>query len=302
MDKVAVLFLIFNREDHAVESFKMIQEYKPSRLYIAADGPRPEKAGEDLLCQATRDIILSAVNWNCEIKTLFRGSNLGLTSAVSEAITWFFETEEFGIIIEDDVVISQDFFHMCEELLPYYKTETRIMQISAQNHSGKYFESNKYTFNKRPEIWGWATWRRAWNRMDLSMSKWPSFHWWNLIKYYGLFQSLMMLYYWNSVIRDPEKAGSWDTRWHFSIVISDGICILPMVNLARNIGTNGGTHYEKEDKDPYINLRIGSLRWPLEYCSEIKLDTAQMKCDNQDFKRVRRIGLMKKFYKIISFK
>ena len=45
-----VLFLIFNRQDTTTQVFSAIRRAKPSRLYIAADGPRPEFIDEAKHC------------------------------------------------------------------------------------------------------------------------------------------------------------------------------------------------------------------------------------------------------------
>ena len=109
------------------------------------------------------------VTWPCEVRTLFRTENYGCAKAVSNAIDWFFENEEYGCIIEDDVVVSQDFFTLCEDLLPRYKDENRIMQISARNTSFRTDINNKYVYAQCFHCWGWATWKRAWEKMDMKM-------------------------------------------------------------------------------------------------------------------------------------
>ena len=95
------LFLIFNRLDTTKQVFKAIRQAKPPRLYIAADGARANKKGEYENIQAVRNYVMQNADWNCDIKTLFRDQNLGCKYAVGEAITWFFENEEQGIILED---------------------------------------------------------------------------------------------------------------------------------------------------------------------------------------------------------
>ncbi|MEO6850233.1 MAG: nucleotide-diphospho-sugar transferase, partial [Mucilaginibacter sp.] len=83
--KSAVLFVIFNRPDTTRKVFDEIRRAEPARLYIAADGPRAGKAGEDAICTSTR-AIAEEVDWPCEVKTLFREDNLGCKEAVSAAI------------------------------------------------------------------------------------------------------------------------------------------------------------------------------------------------------------------------
>lgn len=105
-----VLFLVFNRLDTTKQVFEAIRQAKPPRLYVAADGAREEKKGEEQKVKAVREYILNNIDWNCEVKTLFRDKNLGCKYAVSGSINWFFENEEMGIILEDDCLPSQSFF------------------------------------------------------------------------------------------------------------------------------------------------------------------------------------------------
>src|ERR1700712_5593907 len=95
----AILFLIFNRPDVTTLVFNQIKLVKPKKLYVAADGPRDDKKGETELCEQTKAII-NQIDWECELKTLYREGNLGCKAAVSGAIDWFFENEEEGIILE----------------------------------------------------------------------------------------------------------------------------------------------------------------------------------------------------------
>jgi hypothetical protein len=70
----------------------------------------------------TRNII-RRINWDCEVKTLFQeDGNLGPKIAISSAISWFFEQEEMGIILEDDCLPDLSFFPYCEELPVRSKT------------------------------------------------------------------------------------------------------------------------------------------------------------------------------------
>lgn len=300
--KLPVLFLIFNRKDNAIKALDSIKKYEPSDIYIAADGPRKHKINEQDICKDVRNSILNSIDWECNIHTRFREQNLGCANAVNDAITWFFQHEEYGIIIEDDIILSQDFYLLCEELLPLYKDEKKIMQISAQNRSLRFEESNTYTFNRMPIIWGWATWRRAWEKMDMQMKEWPSFSKNKIIKAYGLFQGCMMWYYWNRTYKHLRTNQSWATRWFFSVLSNDGICICPQVNLAINtgIGNENATHYRKGDKDPYEHLTIGKIKWPIKYTFDIQCDKRQLKDDRKDFFRIRMIGLKKKIKHFIK--
>jgi hypothetical protein len=301
--KIPVLVLAFNRADHVSEAMKAIREYQPERLYLECDGARLHKKGEKDAVEAARKAMLDAVDWPCEVKTLFREENLGCANAVNDAITWFFNQEEYGIICEDDIILSQDFFKLCEELLPRYAREEKVMQIVAMNHSRRTDINNSYVYSWREDCWGWASWARAWKKMDMTMSAAPKLTYRFLIKKLGWFEGIMMKYYFTSGYRliQEKRFNSWATRWMLSILVNDGLVIKPGVNLAINIGMDGGAHYEKSDKDPYADLKITNIDWPLVINDSFTIDRHQAQYDAKDFQQIRIIGLRKKIRRLFKF-
>lgn len=299
--KVPVLVLAFNRADHVEKAMEAIREYRPDRLYLECDGARAHKQGEREAVEATRKTMLDMVDWPCEVKTLFREENLGCAHAVYGAITWFFEHEEYGVIIEDDVVVGQDFFRLCEDLLSRYKDEERIMEISAENHFPEPQHANTYYYSIDFKCWGWATWARAWKHMDMTMGKWPEQTLWKLVRTFGVFRgSILYFYHWGQTYKHIATSTSWATRWAFTIFADNGLCIIPADNLAVNIGMDGGAHYEKGDVNPYAHLKIGHVNFPLHYNDNIQPDCRQVKLGNKDFFRIRMIGLRKKIRKLFG--
>ena len=299
MSKVPVLLLAFNRADHVKVAMNAIREYKPERLYLECDGPREYKIGEREAVELTRKTMLDAVDWPCDVKTLFREENLGCENAVYGAITWFFNHEEYGVVVEDDMVIGIDYFRLCEKLLPHYANEEKIMTIQAMNKSHRTDINNTYVYSWRGGCWGWASWRRAWKKMDMSMSALPALSYWKIIRRFGLIPGLdLMRNYWNGY-KHLDTFSSWAYRWSLSIQANDGLSIVPGVNLAKNIGTDGGAHYDKNDIDPYKDLMIGHIEWPLKYNDTLVIEKKQNFCDIKEFYRLRMISLRKKINKII---
>jgi hypothetical protein len=130
--KSAVLFIVFNRPETTKQVFARIKKAKPSRLYIAGDGPRFDKPEEKKLCDGVRSVV-NEIDWVCEVKTLFQDVNLGCKEAVSSAISWFFDNEEEGIILEDDCLPAESFFNFCDTLLEKYRYDNRIRHIAGCN-------------------------------------------------------------------------------------------------------------------------------------------------------------------------
>jgi len=299
MKKVPVLILAFNRPDHVIRAVEAVRTYQPNSLYLSCDGPRENKDGEAELIMATQRAMLDAVDWECEIKTLFREKNLGCAQAVYEAITWFFNHEEYGVIIEDDMVIGLDFFRLCEDLLPRYNDKEEIMCINAQNHSCRTDIANSYVYSYRSSCWGWASWARAWKKMDMTMSYLQNVSLKYLTNRLGFFEGIMMMHYFRVGYKHIDTFKSWAYRWCLSIHANDGLVIVPGVNLAKNIGTDGGVHFKKGDVDLYADLPIGNLEWPLEYNDTFIIDCQQSKYDADDFLMQRKYGLRKKLRKLL---
>jgi hypothetical protein len=280
MSKVPVLFIIFNRPDRALESFQSIKHYRPECLYLAADGPRNNKEGEQLLCEKTRETILNEIDWNCDIKKLFRNENLGCGKAVSGAISWMFETEEYGVIIEDDCLASDDFFTFCGELLPKYNDDERIAHIAGWIPVSFPKETNTYYFARQPEIWGWATWRRAWKNIDLEMESWKTLRPKIFIRF-PFFEACLHYYFWNNLYRSITKdknIHAWGYQWSIYIYMQNKLCILPNTSLVKNIGFGGenSVHCNNAD-DPLAKIEAGKLNFPLLHPDKAKINKTREK-------------------------
>ena len=264
--KSPILFLIFNRPDTTKVVFESIRKVKPSRLYVASDGARSNNDDEDQKVIMAREIA-TAVDWDCDVKTLFRKDNLGLKSAVSNAIDWFFEQEEEGIILEDDCVPDSSFFFFCQETLMKYKKDTRIMAISGDNFQDGIRRTEKsYYFSCYPHCWGWATWKRAWKLYDGNLSDWQE------VKAKGLIGSIggdnrTFVAYWSKIFDQcySGKIDSWAYPWTYSCWLQSGLTILPSVNLVTNIGFGENATHTKGHNSRSADFSASGIQLPLSH-------------------------------------
>lgn len=274
--KTAVLFLVFNRLETTKLVFQSIQQAKPPRLYIAADGARINKNGESVKVQAVRDFIIQNIDWDCEIKTLFRDQNLGCKYAVAGAITWFFENEESGIILEDDCLPTQSFFWYCEELLDKYNDDKSIFLISADSRGPDSFEMKEdYGFCKYPTIWGWASWARVWKDYDPEIKDWPKqkeFLLGSISNYKPTIN------FWKKIFQKmyENQIDTWDYQLSYLLLKYKGKCIVPKVNLVSNIGFGVDATHTFNAQSKYANRKKYDINIPLNHTptlnSEKKID------------------------------
>ncbi len=231
-----VLFLIFNRLETTKQVFEIIRNASPRKLYLASDGPRDNRIGEKEKVEEVRKYVLESIDWDCELKTLFRDKNLGCGKAIGEAIAWFFENEERGIILEDDCLPSQSFFSYCQELLEKYKDDTRIYHIAGYNPLIYTKIPYSYYFARIQHCWGWATWKRAWKHYNFDIANLKDFI--QTKKINTIFNRSVDRHYWLDIFNRMERheIDTWDYQWTYTIFNNNGICINPATSLISNIG------------------------------------------------------------------
>ena len=273
--KSAVLFLVFNRPDTTKKVFEAIKAVKPPRLYIAADGPRINRLGELEKVKSVREIV-SKIDWDCEVKTLFREENLGCKYAVSSAITWFFDHEEQGIILEDDCLPNSDFFWFCDEMLYRYKENDNIWVITGNNfQNGVVRGDGSYYFSRYVHIWGWASWRRAWNNADMNIRFWPE--WRTSSSWMGFWRDSVVRNYWEKIFDQMYRAeiDTWDYPWLASVWYQGGLTVTPNVNLVSNIGFGPDATHTFSENNQFSAMkthRLSELNHPIKIEQDAEAD------------------------------
>jgi len=265
-----ILFLIFNRPEKTRMVLEQISRIRPEKLYIAADGPRDNNQNDVVSCRETR-AVLDSISWNCEIITRFQPKNLGCRLAVSSAIDWFFSKEEEGIILEDDIMPSLSFFHFCKELLEKYRDNHEVMQICGFSFLEKVRPlKESYYFSKYGPIWGWASWRRAWQKYDVHMKSWPE------VLKNGAYKSFCendqeaewRCDLFNRIYK--KEIDTWDFQWVYAKLILGGLSIIPKWNLINNIGFCEDATHTKIFRKKYQNMFVYKKKIQFKHPSMVK--------------------------------
>ena len=263
--KTPVAFLIFNRPDTTEKVFEAIRAAKPPKLLVVADGARSDRPDEGEKCEAARKII-ERVDWDCEVLTNYSEVNLGCQKRVSSGLDWVFNNVEEAIILEDDCVPHPTFFRFCEELLDYYRDDERIMVISGDNFQfGRKRTEYSYYFSRYNHIWGWATWRRAWQYYDIEMKLWSKIRDGNWLKF--ILEEPRAVKYWSKIFQAVYDGyiNTWDYQWTFACWLQSGLTVLPNVNLVSNIGFGTEGTHTKDIRNPFANLPTEKICFPLQH-------------------------------------
>lgn len=265
-----LLLIAFNRPDLFRQLIERLRETKPQRIYVALDGPRVGHPTDAQRVQESRDLIRT-IDWTSDVQTLMQDTNLGCGLGVSTAVTWFFDHEERGIILEDDVLPRASFFEFCGELLDRYEKDERVLAISGCNFVPPEHQSDPrqaYRFSRVPHIWGWATWRRSWQLHSLDMSNWRSRmstrQLWEVAGH-----SPGGFVFWRSIfdLMARNQVDTWDMQFVFEGMSRGMLTATSNVNLVDNIGF-GGTATHTEVRPAYLRvseeIRIPTTSVPVE--------------------------------------
>lgn len=239
--RTPVIFIVFNRPETTIRVFNEIAKAKPETLIVVADGPRTAYPDDLARCAETRAII-DLVNWPCTVITNYSDVNLGCKQRVSSGLDWAFNLVEEAIILEDDCLPHPDFFVFCEKMLEYYRNDPRVSMVAGTNYMHDMLDiKESYCFSRYFPIWGWATWRRAWRKYDITMPDWP------LFKSEGQLRCFYSESYKQKILEAMfdeafnNRIDTWDIQWLYSCLFSNSLSIVPRKNLISNIGVIG-TH------------------------------------------------------------
>lgn len=120
MLNVPILIIAYKRPETTQKVFDAVRKQQPRQLFVVANAPNPEHTDDIEKCRITRSIF-DQIDWDCDLKTIFREKHLGINATIVDGINWFFDNVPEGIILEDDCVPDQSFFRFCSELLEKYR-------------------------------------------------------------------------------------------------------------------------------------------------------------------------------------
>jgi len=160
-----------------------------------------------------------------------------------------------GIILEDDCLPSQSFFWFCEELLEKYKNDMRIWHIGGSNLQNANKRGNAdYYYSFYNLVWGWATWKRAWQHYDIAIKKLSKFKNQNQIRNIWCNKSIENGFVLTFDSIKEKNIDTWDYQWTFTILSNFGMSITPQFNMISNIGFHQDATHTISDS-PLSNLK-----------------------------------------------
>lgn len=251
MLRVPCLILAFSRLEGVSRLLSSLNPSKIKSIYLAIDGPTSDEISNS---QAK---IIKKVESYCTTNSIClivweRDENLGVAKSIISAIDWFFSHEEFGIILEDDLIVSEDFFDFTVKSKDLLESNDDVLLISGNQFDqfGQLATSRNWT--TYPLIWGWATSRTKWKIMK-----------------YGIVYSKLRLFrkpfnrvenFWRvgSLRVRSRQVDTWDIPLVYFMLHNRKLCLIPDKNLVSNLGNDQFASHTALGTFP-LNLPIEKL-------------------------------------------
>jgi len=261
MDYAPIVIFGFDRPLHLnnmIESLSHNTECIESDAYIFIDGPT-EKVNQE-----NYEKVLEVTRGELPFKNSFitiREKNLQCKNNIIQGITEVIENKGRAIIMEDDLIVSNQFLHYMNHALEEYKDNKDVWHINGYSFPQFLGNEKKASISKLAQPWGWGTWKENWNIFideehkyykkniisTLSKEKRREYNFYNLATYWE--ESLKL---------DGENKNSiWDAYWYQTIYLNNGLTLFPQVSHVQNFGFDGsGLHCGiNEEFDTRLNTK-----------------------------------------------
>ena len=238
-----IVLFVYNRLEHTkktVEALLKNDLANQSDLFIYSDSWKNEESRKNV--NNVRGY-LKTIHGFKNLTIIERENNWGLANSIIDGVTTIINKYGRVIVLEDDLITSNDFLFFMNTSLEQYKYDANVFSISAYHFSikvPKHYEYDVY-FSYRSMSWGWATWVDRWLLAD-----------WNISDFNQFINDRKKVRSFNRAGSDltkllkMQKEGlidSWSIRWDYTQFKNNGLTLFPLSSKVLNIGFDeSGVH------------------------------------------------------------
>ena len=246
-----VIFTYRRKIDKLIDSLLKNKLAKESEIYIFSDGYRTDVDKADVL--EVRESFKNIIGFK-NIIIEESSQNNGLADSVIGGVSKIIDLHDNIIVLEDDLVVADNFLEYMNDALTFYKNDETIWSISGYTPPLKCLENyEKDLFlSPRASSWGWATWKDRWLKNDWDIDDWEEFKVdKEAIKRFNLGGDDMFKMLETQML---GKIDSWAIRWCYNQFRYNTFTVYPTQSKLINEGFDTkGTHNSS-----------GSERWHVE--------------------------------------
>lgn len=224
----AALVITYARKDNAMRLIEQLINSGIKTIYVSIDGPKDTQIRE--LQMIFKSMLQKKqAGFSGEILVWQRELNMGSGASLVASLDWVFSCEESCHVLEDDLVVTEDFFAFMNYGLEQMSTQSNLKIVTGTNPFEDMTEGKLGKVNY-PVSWGWATNRENWKILrDLIFNESPK----------RLMQTkIRKSQYWK-VGRKRALLGrieAWDVPLASEMYKTTFYTLIPPVNLVRNTG------------------------------------------------------------------
>ena len=231
------LVVCFLRSDSLDEIFKKLLAAGITDICVWIDGPRSTEESK-----IQTQILKKITAWGKEFKQFSiqqNTINFGLNISMVKAIDWYFSNHDDGLILEDDILISEQFVNFINMQIQIFNSREEVLLLGGHNPN-PHPQRSGYILSNYPLIWGWYTNEKKWRiirNLIVSPAEKPT------AKLRANVNN-----FWESGIKNVEsgKLRSWALPFAFRMRSQGFLAMNPHVNLIKNVGVDNFATHTKE--------------------------------------------------------
>lgn len=261
-----IILFVYNRPEHTMQTLTALNNnigVDESELFIFSDNAKSSQDKSNVLNVRSLLRKFEKDNQFKKVHICEWEEHKGLADSVITGVSDVFRQYERVIVLEDDLITSNDFLKFMNGALDYYKTDGRVWSIAG--YSPKLKPLSKYKEDVylclRAGSWGWATWKDRWKSIDWDVKDYEDF------KQDRKKQKQFRRRGYNMPdMLERQMRGeidSWAIRFCYEQFKQNKITVNPTVSRIRNIGFDGtGTHGGVSEKwDVQLNKEISDIHY-----------------------------------------
>ena len=255
MSMIPVAVFVYCRYEHTKRLFESLYQNKEVRdtvIYIFSDAAKKEKDIDAV--NHVREYIHSVAEDNRfrEVKIIESPVNKGLACSIISGVNIVLEEYDSVIVLEDDLLVSNDYLCFMKDSLEYYKDNVKVGAVTGFSYEMKSLKKYK------PDIYlartgnclGWGTWKEIWTSVDWEVADYEEFR-----KNKKARRGFDKCQYKISNMLDAQMEGridSWAVRWDYHFWKNELLTVYPKKSRIRHEGyESGATHCKPEDNDKF---------------------------------------------------
>lgn len=266
-----ILVFAYKRLDSlilTIDALKKNHLASESELYIFSDAAR--KTEDEKQVQEVRNYLKTITGFK-SLRIFESPTNKGLAKSIIEGVTFIFESYTSVIVVEDDLITSENFLSYMNSGLNKYDSTNKVYSIAGYSFNltkkNKDYSVDAY-FITRGWPWGWATWKDRWENIDWDVKDYEQFKKDKKAqKAFAKGGSDV-----NSMLRKQMegKLDSWAIRWFYHQFKVGGLTLYPLFSKVHNIGFDEYATHTKGSNNRYIPNMDKSGKIEFNFPKEIK--------------------------------